>query len=214
MYFLSAFPERTIYKCSNFKFCTCLQGFLLSSELTDIHKSELKAYMALIGNTLVNAEHYLAWLNKDVSEEVSCEIVLFCNICDFVWITVYSTYNEIGFNEVSLITYILLCPDLFPSIFLSFYIVYNEICFSEISVTTYIFFAVPCIILIILTRSHHWHFVCISLTPWDKQWWPKQRLSKEEIIEQLAIKCVSLVLSVLRAKLSFRWWNLITKQFH
>ncbi|KAL4229307.1 Metaxin-2 [Mactra antiquata] len=51
--------------------CVKTRGFQLCSELTDIHKSEMKAYMALIGNTLVNAEHYLAWFNKDVFDEVT-----------------------------------------------------------------------------------------------------------------------------------------------
>jgi hypothetical protein len=41
-------------------------------------------------------------------------------------ITVYFTYNEISSNEVLLLTYMLLCPSRFPSIFLSFYTVYNE----------------------------------------------------------------------------------------
>lgn len=46
------------------------QGFQLNADLTDIQKSELKAYMALVGNTLVNAEEYLAWNTPEVSEEV------------------------------------------------------------------------------------------------------------------------------------------------
>lgn len=51
--------------------CVHTRGFNLSTDLTDIQKSELKAYMALIGNTLVNAEHYLAWLLPDVADQVT-----------------------------------------------------------------------------------------------------------------------------------------------
>jgi len=47
------------------------QGFHLSTDLTDVQKSELKAYMALIGSTMVNAEEYLAWIIPEVSEEVT-----------------------------------------------------------------------------------------------------------------------------------------------
>lgn len=51
--------------------CVQTRGFNLSAELPDIQKSELKAYMALVGNTLVNAEHYLAWVPSEVSEQVT-----------------------------------------------------------------------------------------------------------------------------------------------
>lgn len=51
--------------------CVHTRGFKLYDDLTEIQKSELKAYMSLIGTTLVNAEHYLAWLVPEVSEKVS-----------------------------------------------------------------------------------------------------------------------------------------------
>lgn len=51
--------------------CVNTRGFQLSTSLTDVQKSELKAYMCLIGNTLVNAEHYLAWVDHAVSNEVT-----------------------------------------------------------------------------------------------------------------------------------------------
>ena len=51
-------------------YISTLQGLQLSTALTDVQKSELKAYMSLIGNTLVNAEHYLAWVDHAVSNEV------------------------------------------------------------------------------------------------------------------------------------------------
>ncbi|XP_052804251.1 metaxin-2-like [Mya arenaria] len=49
------------------------RGFTLSADLPDIQKSELKAYMSLVGNTLVNAELYLAWIQEDVYEQVTRE---------------------------------------------------------------------------------------------------------------------------------------------
>ena len=42
----------------------------MSTALTDVQKSELKAYMSLIGNTLVNCELYLAWVDHAVANEV------------------------------------------------------------------------------------------------------------------------------------------------
>lgn len=51
--------------------CVNTRGLQLSTTLTDVQKSELKAYMSLIGNTLVNAEHYLAWVDHAVSNEVT-----------------------------------------------------------------------------------------------------------------------------------------------
>ncbi|KAL3835913.1 hypothetical protein ACJMK2_021374 [Sinanodonta woodiana] len=47
------------------------RGFHLSADLTDIQKSELKAYIALIDNVLVNAELYLAWLHPETLEQVT-----------------------------------------------------------------------------------------------------------------------------------------------
>ena len=49
------------------------QGFQMSTTLTDVQKSELKAYMSLIGNTLVNSELYLAWVDHAIANEVIIE---------------------------------------------------------------------------------------------------------------------------------------------
>merc|ERR1719394_1577035 len=47
------------------------KGFSLSSELTDTERSEMRAYMSMVENILGNAELYVAWLNKDVANEVT-----------------------------------------------------------------------------------------------------------------------------------------------
>ncbi|KAH3703854.1 metaxin-2-like [Dreissena polymorpha] len=47
------------------------RGFGLNDDLTDVQKSELKAYIKLIGSTLVNAELYLSWLVPEVYEKVT-----------------------------------------------------------------------------------------------------------------------------------------------
>ncbi|XP_025081781.1 metaxin-2-like isoform X2 [Pomacea canaliculata] len=47
------------------------KGFALTSHLSDIERSEMRAYMAMIDNILVNAELYLAWLDETVSSEVT-----------------------------------------------------------------------------------------------------------------------------------------------
>jgi hypothetical protein len=121
--------------------------------------------------------------------------------------TVYSTYNEIGFNEILLITYILLCP----GIFLPFYMVYNEIGLSKISVTTYIYFRHPmCIfqnfneVTSFALRLHQ--FVNLRKTMVTQN---KGQLRKKLKL----LSNMRLVLSVLQAKLSFRWWNVYQNNF-
>ncbi|XP_067685748.1 metaxin-2-like [Haliotis asinina] len=47
------------------------RGFQISGHLDEQEKSEMRAYMALVDNLLVNAELYLAWCDQQVSEEVS-----------------------------------------------------------------------------------------------------------------------------------------------
>ncbi|ESP02991.1 hypothetical protein LOTGIDRAFT_185769 [Lottia gigantea] len=47
------------------------RGFHLSRELNESERSEMRAYMALIENILVNAELYLAWVDETVSEEIT-----------------------------------------------------------------------------------------------------------------------------------------------
>ncbi|KAL8603288.1 hypothetical protein ACOMHN_017403 [Nucella lapillus] len=47
------------------------RGFNMTSGLSDTQRSEMRAYMAMIENILVNAELYLAWLDDTVSTEVT-----------------------------------------------------------------------------------------------------------------------------------------------
>ncbi|XP_050406650.1 metaxin-2 [Patella vulgata] len=47
------------------------RGFQLSRDLDEGLKSEMRAYMALIENVMVNAELYLAWIDEAVSEEIT-----------------------------------------------------------------------------------------------------------------------------------------------
>ncbi|XP_041371653.1 metaxin-2-like isoform X2 [Gigantopelta aegis] len=47
------------------------KGFLLSRDLSEAERSEMRAYMALVENILVKAELYLAWIDKTVSNEVT-----------------------------------------------------------------------------------------------------------------------------------------------
>lgn len=47
------------------------RGFRLTSKLSDTERSEMRAYMAMIENILVNAELYLAWLDETVSIEIT-----------------------------------------------------------------------------------------------------------------------------------------------
>lgn len=47
------------------------KGFSLSREMSDSERSEMRAYMSMLENILGNAELYMAWLNPEISNEVT-----------------------------------------------------------------------------------------------------------------------------------------------
>lgn len=47
------------------------RGFSLSESLNDTERSELRAYMVMIENILVNAELYISWLHAPIADEVT-----------------------------------------------------------------------------------------------------------------------------------------------
>lgn len=47
------------------------KGFSLSKDLSDTERSEMRAYMSMVENILGNAELYMAWLNKEIVNEVT-----------------------------------------------------------------------------------------------------------------------------------------------
>ncbi|CAE1276714.1 MTX [Acanthosepion pharaonis] len=47
------------------------KGFHISKHLSDTQQSEMRAYMALVENVLVNAELYLSWCHEDVYYEIT-----------------------------------------------------------------------------------------------------------------------------------------------
>ncbi|XP_013404231.1 metaxin-2 isoform X4 [Lingula anatina] len=47
------------------------KGFHLSANLDDTERAEMRAYMALVDNILVNAEHYISWCDATVLQTVT-----------------------------------------------------------------------------------------------------------------------------------------------
>merc|ERR1711963_447943 len=47
------------------------KGYSLSKDLSSTQRAELRAYMAMVEGTLGQAEMYMAWVNKDIANEVT-----------------------------------------------------------------------------------------------------------------------------------------------